>query len=141
MVPLLLCTFAFVFSQTYVFPLLLVPPQIVPFAFDEETTNSGDIATVNCAVSKGDIPLKIRWSFNGKPIQTLDGITVVQMSKRLNTLSIDSVEAMHAGKYICTVENKAGTSSHSAVLNVNGTCSRFLKTFLFSSSFIFLCSL
>ncbi|RZC32102.1 I-set domain containing protein, partial [Asbolus verrucosus] len=97
-----------------------VPPQIVPFDFGETTTNSGDMATVNCAVTKGDFPMNISWSLNGKPISEVSGVTVGQINKRISTLSVDSVEAQHAGEYVCTAQNKAGTITHSAALYVNG---------------------
>jgi hypothetical protein len=97
-----------------------VPPQIVPFDFGEAATNSGDVATVNCVVTKGDFPMNIRWSVNGQPVEHVDGITVGHLSKKISALSIDSVEAKHAGEYVCTAQNKAGTITHSATLYVNG---------------------
>ncbi|XP_044270305.1 Down syndrome cell adhesion molecule-like protein Dscam2 isoform X44 [Tribolium madens] len=98
---------------------VMVPPQIVPFEFGEDPTNSGDLATVNCAITKGDLPINITWSLNGHPVQTIGGITVGQMGKRISTLSIDSVDAKHAGTYMCTAQNKAGTITHSSTLYVN----------------------
>ncbi|KAF2905043.1 hypothetical protein ILUMI_01126, partial [Ignelater luminosus] len=96
-----------------------VLPQILPFDFGEEPINTGDMATVNCAVTKGDFPIKIFWTLNGKPIRDIQGITRGQMNKRISTLSIDSVEGYHAGNYTCTAKNLAGISSYSAYLNVN----------------------
>lgn len=93
----------------------------MPFDFGDESINSGDMTIVNCAVTKGDFPLKIVWTLNDKPARDIDGITVDNSKKRVSQLSIDSVQAEHAGKYICTAANRAGSSSHSAVLNVNGT--------------------
>nr|XP_015838878.1 PREDICTED: Down syndrome cell adhesion molecule isoform X6 [Tribolium castaneum] len=98
---------------------VMVPPQIVPFEFGEDPTNSGDLATVNCAITKGDLPINITWSLNGQPVQTIGGITVGQMGQRISTLSIDSVDAKHAGTYMCTAHNKAGTITHSSTLYVN----------------------
>ncbi|XP_068899447.1 cell adhesion molecule Dscam1 isoform X41 [Tenebrio molitor] len=98
---------------------VMVPPQIVPFDFGEAATNSGDVATVNCVVTKGDFPMNIRWSVNGQPVEHVDGITVGHLSKKISALSIDSVEAKHAGEYVCTAQNKAGTITHSATLYVN----------------------
>lgn len=79
------------------------------------------MATVNCAVTKGDFPIKIIWTLNGDIVNNIPGITTGQMNKRISTLSIDSVEAHHAGNYTCTAKNLAGVTSLSAALNVNGT--------------------
>lgn len=49
------------------------------------------------------------------------------MNKKVNTLSIESVGAEHAGTYVCIAKNKAGESSYATVLNVNGKlCPRTL---------------
>lgn len=96
-------------------------PQILPFDFGESPINTGDMATVNCAVTKGDFPIKISWSFNGRTVLETPGITVGQINKRISTLSIDMVEAHHIGNYTCNAENVAGVDKFSAALNVNGT--------------------
>lgn len=101
---------------------LLVAPQIGYFSFDNEAANAGDMATVQCAVTKGDLPIDIAWSLNGQAIGNdyLD-IVVSRSSKRASTLTIDSVAARHAGEYICSASNAAGFVTHSATLTVNGT--------------------
>lgn len=66
------------------------------------------------------MPLNITWRHNSRVINPLDGITVSRTSKRISQLSIDSVQASHAGEYSCIARNKAGSSSHTAILNVNG---------------------
>lgn len=43
-------------------------PQIGIFSFGNEPLNAGDLATVTCAVSKGDLPLEIMWIFNAQQI-------------------------------------------------------------------------
>lgn len=64
--------------------------------------------------------MKIFWYFNGKRIKGNFGITISQVNKRLSTLSIESVQAEHAGRYTCTVENTAGSTNYSTYLHVNG---------------------
>jgi hypothetical protein len=64
--------------------------------------------------------LNLTWTLNSFPVGQNDGITVMKM-KRFSSLSIDSVQAVHAGKYTCTAANLAGSTSYSAYLNVNGT--------------------
>lgn len=110
---------------------IAVAPQLAPFTFGEEAANAGEMATVQCAVIKGDLPLKIVWSLNGRPVDTarvsedhgydVSDIVVARSSKRISTLTIDSVAARHAGEYKCTAVNAAGSTSHTSVLSVNGT--------------------
>ncbi|XP_076374916.1 Down syndrome cell adhesion molecule 1 isoform X8 [Megalopta genalis] len=108
---------------------VMVGPQLAPFSFGEEAANAGEMATVQCAVIKGDLPLKIVWSLNGRPIEVghasgdhgfnTPDIVVIRGSKRISTLTIDSVAARHAGEYKCTATNAAGSTSHTSVLSVN----------------------
>lgn len=98
----------------------LVSPEISPFEFTDNPIDAEDFATISCAVSKGDMPLEISWKHNSYSISPGEGITTSRTSKRISQLSIDSVQATHAGEYTCTAKNKAGEASHTAVLNVNG---------------------
>lgn len=93
---------------------------IHPFEFDE-TVNSGDMIITTCAVTKGDLPIKVFWSLNGKSIDNVDGVNVMMTKKRVSQLSIDDVQEYHAGKYSCTATNPAGSDTVSSMLNVNGT--------------------
>lgn len=107
----------------YILPTILhflVAPQIFHFDFGDEAINSGDMVSVSCSISKGDLPLNITWRFNGLPIHRLYGISVNLVNQRLSALSIESVGADHAGKYTCVAQNAAGSTSYSAYLNVNG---------------------
>ncbi|XP_053980917.1 cell adhesion molecule Dscam2 isoform X1 [Hylaeus volcanicus] len=108
---------------------VMVAPQLAPFAFGDEAANAGEMATVQCAVIKGDLPLRIVWSLNGRPIDVgrvsgdhsydTPDIVVTRGSKRISTLTIDSVAARHAGEYKCTATNAAGSAAHTSVLSVN----------------------
>lgn len=100
---------------------MLVPPQITPFDFGEESLNSGEMASVICTVNKGDFPINITWLFNGKPVSTSDGVSILRTNKRISQLSIESVGGIHTGEYICLASNIAGNVTHSAYLHVNGT--------------------
>ena len=101
--------------------LYTVAPQIAQFSFGDEPVNAGDMSTVNCAVTKGDLPMEIVWMFKGKPIGTdrMDMI-VSSTGKRVKQLAIEAVAAKHAGEYTCVASNTAGSTSRSAILNVNG---------------------
>lgn len=79
-----------------------------------------------CSVTKGDMPLKIWWTLQednqafSYNLTTNDGIVITRTSKKVSTLLIEALKARHRGNYTCFVQNKAGTSSHSAYLAING---------------------
>ncbi|XP_057326095.1 cell adhesion molecule Dscam2 isoform X34 [Microplitis mediator] len=99
---------------------VMVAPQILPLSFGDEPVNAGDLASIQCAVSKGDFPLEITWMFKGRPIgPDRSDIIVSNSGKRVKQLTIDAVAARHAGEYTCVASNAAGSSSHSAILDVN----------------------
>lgn len=98
---------------------MTVLPQILAFDFGEPI-NAMDMATVNCAVVKGDTPIDIYWTFNGYRINSENGIMIIRNGQRMSTLSIESVRAQHRGQYICVAVNQAGTVRHSVDLIVNG---------------------
>lgn len=88
----------------------------------DEPANWGDAVTATCTVFKGDFPIDIQWSLNGKPIShDYPDITISSSSKRVRVLTIDAVAARHAGEYTCSASNAAGGTSYSASLAVNGT--------------------
>ncbi|KAF7411847.1 hypothetical protein HZH66_000743 [Vespula vulgaris] len=97
-----------------------VAPQIAPISFGEEPVNAGDLVSVQCVVTKGDSPLEITWTFDGRPINhdRMD-VIVSDSGKRVKQLTIESVAARHAGEYTCVASNAAGSTSHSAKLDVN----------------------
>lgn len=61
------------------------------------------------------------WTFDGKPIDGMSGVYILQTSKKISQLTIDPVSAEHAGKFECIAENEAGVQKFGAYLNVNGT--------------------
>lgn len=98
-----------------------MPPQVLPFSFGESAADVGDIASANCVVPKGDLPLEIRWTLNGALIVNGEnGFTLVRLNKRTSLLNIDSLNAFHRGVYKCIATNEAGSSEHVAELQVNG---------------------
>lgn len=78
------------------------------------------MASVMCTVHKGDFPIKMTWTLNGGSLELVEGISVLRTNKRISQLSIDSVDAVHAGEYVCKASNAAGVAEHSAYLRVNG---------------------
>lgn len=96
-----------------------VPPKIFPFYFGDEPMNYGDSVSVQCSVPSGDLPIGIRWYFNGKDIDD-PAIAITNIGKRSKALTIDSVTASHAGNYTCEASNKADIIQFSAELFING---------------------
>lgn len=109
-----------VVNGKYLHALFLVPPQIIPFEFLDDPINSGDMSSLTCTVSKGDLPINITWTLNGNDVEKYGGVSVVRTNKRISQLSIDSASADHSGEYVCVAKNSAGTASHSSILHVNG---------------------
>ncbi|XP_068973098.1 cell adhesion molecule Dscam1 isoform X25 [Bombus flavifrons] len=99
---------------------VMVSPQIAPISFGDEPVNAGDLVSVQCVVTKGDSPLEITWTFDNQQIRSdrMD-VIVSNSGKRVKQLTIESVAARHAGEYTCVASNAAGSTSHSAKLDVN----------------------
>uniref|UniRef100_A0A1B0DQ84 Ig-like domain-containing protein n=1 Tax=Phlebotomus papatasi TaxID=29031 RepID=A0A1B0DQ84_PHLPP len=97
-----------------------VLPQIVPFDFGTEVINEMDMVSAYCSVNKGDLPVNIYWTKDGRKVFTNDGILISKTSQRISVLSIESVRDRHSGNYTCWAENNAGSVHHSAQLHVNG---------------------
>lgn len=73
-----------------------------------------------CSVNKGDLPLDIYWTKNGRKLFTSDGISISRTNQRISVLSIESVRDRHTGNYSCIAENSAGGTKFTAELLVNG---------------------
>ena len=82
--------------------------------------STGDDAALTCHASKGDTPMTISWTFDGRPVADDAGVQVVSVGRRTSVLSIQSVGADHSGQYTCTATNAVGEAQHSARLTVKG---------------------
>ncbi|XP_039227485.1 Down syndrome cell adhesion molecule-like protein Dscam2 isoform X19 [Drosophila yakuba] len=98
---------------------VMVPPKITPFDFGDAPTNVEDSVSVMCLISNGDLPIDMEWFFNDYGISSYSGINVVKGGKRNSVLSIDSVQARHAGKYSCRAKNHAAAVNYTTELIVN----------------------
>lgn len=76
---------------------------------------------MQCSLSVGDMPVKITWNLNGKPLSDVQGVSIGSFGKKTSVISIDSVEEHHAGNYTCIAQNRAGVSTYTTELTVNGT--------------------
>ncbi|XP_041563012.1 Down syndrome cell adhesion molecule-like protein Dscam2 isoform X42 [Drosophila elegans] len=99
---------------------VMVPPQIRPFDFGDEASNSGETMGIQCTVIKGDLPINITWVLNNHTLNSGDlDVVIGRMSSKSSTLNIDYIAAEHRGVYTCLARNQAGESSYSAELKVN----------------------
>lgn len=96
---------------------------------------AGEPVQLTCHVSKGDLPLNIKWHFHGFENSTshLD-IMTNKMTSRTSFLSISGATAGHSGNYTCVATNRAGSTNHSTALNVHGQFHLFIKGFILCSS-------
>ncbi|XP_040165891.1 Down syndrome cell adhesion molecule-like protein Dscam2 isoform X40 [Anopheles arabiensis] len=97
---------------------VMVTPLILPFEFGEEAFDTGSTASVSCIITKGDVPIDIGWSFNGRRLAANDAIMITNGGPRVSILSIDAVDSRHAGNYTCHASNRAGSTKHTAELQV-----------------------
>lgn len=100
--------------------MFTVVPQIIPFDFGDSPINFGDSTSITCSVHKGDLPINISWLHNNISVGYMEGIAVFKGGSKNSMLTIDSVTEGHSGVYTCIAENKAGVTSYSTEMNVNG---------------------
>ncbi|XP_015436891.1 PREDICTED: Down syndrome cell adhesion molecule-like protein Dscam2 [Dufourea novaeangliae] len=98
---------------------VMVPPTIQEFSFMKLPMNAGEFANLQCIAPTGDLPLNIRWSYPGEEMGGSSGVLAKKVADRVSMLMISVITARHAGEYVCTAENAAGTASHSTTLTVN----------------------
>lgn len=79
-----------------------------------------DMVSASCTVSKGDLPMEIRWLHNGQRPISNNGISISRTNQRISILSIESAQDYHSGNYSCVAENAAGSVNYTASLWVNG---------------------
>jgi hypothetical protein len=98
----------------------LVPPSIVPFAYDD-LVNIGDSIDLVCQVSKGDRPLQITWIFQGiNDGDTYSHIKTKRITEKSSLLTIPNANSHHSGRYTCTAKNRGGSVSFTTRIIVNG---------------------
>lgn len=94
-------------------------PVIVPFPIDKPV-HMDQFLSMTCAISEGDVPINIFWTFKNQPITPDMDVSISRLGKRTSVLTIDSVSGHHAGLYTCHGQNDAGSTEYSAELKVIG---------------------
>ncbi|XP_070066221.1 cell adhesion molecule Dscam1 isoform X22 [Drosophila virilis] len=97
---------------------VMVLPRIIPFAFEEGPAQVGQYLTLHCSVPVGDLPMQIEWTLNGQSIGEQLGISTSSVGSRSSVLTIEAVEASHAGNFTCHAKNLAGHQRFTTLLNV-----------------------
>lgn len=87
----------------------------------DEAVSYGESIQLNCHVSKGDKPLQLRWIVNGKTVVSGEGIKTTAVEDDTSLLTVTSADFMHSGNYTCEASNRAGKTSYSTEVFVNGT--------------------
>lgn len=108
------------FHSSFCFYFQSVLPVIVPFPLSEKPAHTEQSLTITCAISDGDLPLILFWTFNNQPITPDMDVSISKLGKRTSVLTIDSVSGSHAGVYACHGNNAAGSTSYSTELKVIG---------------------
>lgn len=94
----------------------------MPFNFGDEPSNFGESIGVQCMVTKGDLPVTMRWTINSQPIVSGEqSFTIMKMNARTSSLNIEYLDAVHRGLFKCVASNAAGNVEYSAPLEVNGS--------------------
>lgn len=101
-----------------------VPPRILPFNQDHHLSE-GNRLTLTCAVTEGDLPLRITWYKDGVKLEGQPHITLRAWDDFNNHLGIAHVLPRHAGNYTCEASNRAASDRQTASLFVNGNCPPF----------------
>ena len=99
---------------------IIEPPVLLPLTFGSDVVDEGEFAQLVCIVRKGDEPLTLSWALKGDKISSEPGLTTASLGTRTSMLTISSVGYRHSGTYTCTAKNKAGVTSQTATLKVNG---------------------
>ncbi|GAB6026763.1 Down syndrome cell adhesion molecule-like protein 1 [Chamberlinius hualienensis] len=99
--------------------IVLVPPTVVPFAFQENQLHLGMRAQVFCAVSEGDLPLTLMWLKDDQPLTQSVDVVVRRIDDYTSSLVISAIGPRHRGNYTCVAANGVSSASHSAFLSVH----------------------
>ncbi|XP_045464508.1 Down syndrome cell adhesion molecule-like protein Dscam2 isoform X3 [Harmonia axyridis] len=98
------------------------PPMLI-YSFIEQTLQPGPAVSLKCSASGNPTP-EISWSLDGFQLPShgrfVIGQYVTVHGDVISHVNISHVMVEDGGEYTCTAKNRAGTSSHSARLNVYG---------------------
>lgn len=94
-----------------------VAPKIAPFVLQNDL-HVGDRVGVQCFVTKGDLPLWLSWTKDGRSLP--NDVIIRQYGVYTSSLTINSLTEGHSGNYTCIARNNASSAEFMAELLVNG---------------------
>ncbi|XP_057660096.1 cell adhesion molecule Dscam2 isoform X2 [Diorhabda carinulata] len=98
-------------------------PPILLYSFIEQTLQPGPAVSLKCSASGNPTP-QISWTLDGFSLPShgrfVIGQYVTVHGDVISHVNISHVMVEDGGEYMCTAENRAGKSSHSARLNIYG---------------------
>jgi hypothetical protein len=104
-----------------------------PFSFGDDEFNLDDTVSAVCSVTKGDVPMKLWWTFKSDledhayNLTTNDGVVITRNNQKVSMLTIEAVKARHRGNYTCHAQNRAGVTQQSSYLSINGSNLNYLS--------------
>ncbi|XP_043557299.1 Down syndrome cell adhesion molecule homolog isoform X2 [Chiloscyllium plagiosum] len=98
-----------------VYVAVKVPPFIQPFEFPRFSI--GQRVFIPCVVISGDLPIRITWQKDGRPIPASLGVTIDKIDFT-SSLRISNLSLMHNGNYTCIASNDAAAVEHQSQLIV-----------------------
>ncbi|KAK4877583.1 hypothetical protein RN001_010089 [Aquatica leii] len=98
-------------------------PPVLLYSFIEQTLQPGPAVSLKCSAAGNPTP-QISWTLDGFPLPSngrfVIGQYVTVHGDVISHVNISHVMVEDGGEYMCTAENRAGKTSHSARLNVYG---------------------
>lgn len=105
----------------------VVPPSFVRRLKDTNATLGASVV-LECRVS-GSAPISVGWFLDGNEIISSPKCQS-SFADNVCTLTLSSLEPADTGAYTCVAANVAGQDESSAVLTVQGRCTRMLSASL-----------
>ncbi|KAI1289731.1 Down syndrome cell adhesion molecule-like protein Dscam2 [Halotydeus destructor] len=107
-------------AQSQVQVKVLIPPAIDPFVFSKSLLQ-GQRYTILCSVSRGDMPLQIRWYKDGEEIRipNFAATGIMHVSPFSSNLIFESLRSDHKGNYTCEVTNGVGSVSYTGQMVIH----------------------
>ncbi|XP_035219308.1 Down syndrome cell adhesion molecule-like protein Dscam2 isoform X2 [Stegodyphus dumicola] len=96
---------------------VMAPPVVEPFFF-ASGLSEGKRATVTCVVASGDLPIRISWMKDGKPLPDDLRGSISTVNEFTSTLSFSSVSQNHNGNYTCIATNPVASRNQTATMIV-----------------------
>ncbi|ROT76066.1 putative down syndrome cell adhesion molecule [Penaeus vannamei] len=109
-------------------------PQL-QYTFIEQTVSPGSPVNLKCSAVGSPFPL-ITWTRDHRPLHTSLRTNVgsfrTALGEVVSHVNLSDVTVRDGGTYACTAHNTLGSVSHSARVNVYGSCCFFASVALFS---------